>query len=65
MFKLPPAIVPRLTNYKNHLGLYQIKLFGGETWSFLNLKSSTANFNIQFIFGKHVSGGNNLERGKN
>lgn len=45
MPKLSPAVVPRLANYQNHLGNYQIKNYGGETWESLNLKCSTDDFN--------------------
>lgn len=51
MFKLSPAVVRRLANYQNHLGSYQIKLFGSETWESLNLKSSSGDFNEQFSLG--------------
>lgn len=51
MFKLSPTVVPRLGNYQNCLGSYQIKIFESETWESLNLKSSIGDFNEQFSLG--------------
>lgn len=51
MFKSSPAVVPRLANYQYCLGSYQIKIFGGDTWPSLNLKSSTGDFTNQFALG--------------